>query len=96
MGQAILKRVLDDIKTLELEELQTVEDAIRARLPEQISMVKSSKLSRAHIQAANCQLRETIVKLSVPMGTDNDGIDADLASEYTDNHRLLEQFDREM
>ena len=95
MAQASLNRVLEEIKTLEPAELLMVEYAIRARLPEQNSMPTSSKLTHTQIEKANARLRETIVTLSVPVGTENEGIDTDLALEYSDNHSALNRFKRD-
>lgn len=86
MAQVTLNRVLDDIKNLDPDELHKVENAIRARLPVQISKIASPRLTPVQIEVANVLLRETIVTLPVPMGTDNESIDADLAVEYSDNH----------
>jgi hypothetical protein len=81
MAQAILNRILDDIKTLDPGELLRVEQAIRAQMPPQTAPVYP-ELTPEQIEAANALLRETIVTLSYATGADNDSIDADLAREY--------------
>jgi hypothetical protein len=88
MAQAILSRVLDDIKTLEPGELLQVEEAIRARMPEQNSAFHPA-LTSEQIKAANALLRKTIVRLPHATGDDNDSIDADLAREYGEDHAGL-------
>ena len=82
MAQAILNRVLDDIKALNPQELQMVELAVRARLPAQHHMAASPVLTPEQIEEANALLRETIVMLPHATGADNESIDADLAHEY--------------
>jgi hypothetical protein len=89
MAQATLNRVLDDIKTLDPEELQMVEQAVRARLPESRHTGQHRTLTPQQIEAANELLRDTIVTLPQSMGVDNESIDADLAREYGDDHRAL-------
>jgi type VI protein secretion system component VasK len=81
MAQAILNRILDDIKTLDSGELLTVEQAIRAQMRPQTAPVYP-ELTPEQIEAANALLRETIITLSYTTGADNDSIDADLAREY--------------
>jgi hypothetical protein len=88
MAQAILSRVLDDIKTLDPGELMTVEQAIRAQMPPQTASVYP-ELTLKQIEAANALLRETIVALSYATGADNESIDADLAREYSSAHADL-------
>jgi len=90
MAQAILSRVLDDIKILAPDELRQVEEAIRARMPGQ-HIAASTTISPEQIKAANALLRSTIVTLPNPTGADNDSIDADLAREYGDDHANLYQ-----
>lgn len=89
MAQATLHRVLDDLKTLEPEELQMVEQALRSRLPDPRPSIHNPPLTPEQIEAANALLRETIVMLPQSMGVDNASIDADLAREYGDDHRDL-------
>ena len=86
MAQATLTRVLDDIQTLEPEELQMVEKAIRARQPESHAAGTYPSLTAGQIEAANALLRETIITLPHATGADNDSIDADLAREYDEDH----------
>lgn len=88
MAQAVLNRILDDIKTLDPGELRKVEQAIRAQIPEQTGPVYPN-LTSEQIEAANALLRETIVTLSYATGADNESIDADLAREYGANHADL-------
>ena len=89
MARATLNRVLDDIKTLNPEELQMVDQAVRTILPEAQCTGTFRKLAPEQIEAANALLRETIVTLPYVMGADNESIDADLAHEYGDDHREL-------
>ena len=86
MAQAILSRVLDDINYLDAGELLKVEQAIRARMPEQNAVVPSPTLTPDQIEAANALLRATIVTLPHATGADNDSINADLAREYDEDH----------
>jgi len=88
MAQAILNRVLDDIKSLEPGELRKVEEAIRARMPEQNPAFPTDPTTE-QIEAANALLRQTIVTLPHLTGANNDSIDADLAREYGDDHAAL-------
>jgi hypothetical protein len=85
MAQATLNRILDDIKTLDPEELRKVEQAIHARMPAP-NALSSTEPTLEQIEAANALLRETIVTLSYATGADNDSIDADLAREYGADH----------
>lgn len=80
MAQAILARMLNDIQTLEPDELQLLELAIRARLPQQNGEIAYA--TPEQIEAANAMLRETFVTLPYVTGADNESIDADLAMEY--------------
>ena len=86
MAQATLKRVLDDIETLDTEELQKVDQAIRARLPQQPGETTFTPPTPERIESANALLRNTVVTLGHATGADNESIDADLAREYGDDH----------
>ena len=88
MAQAILSRVLDDIKTLDPGELLKVEQAIRARMPEQ-TVPSFPALTPEQVEAANALLRTTIVTLPHAVGANNDSIDADIAHEYDVDHADL-------
>ena len=85
MAQATLNRILDDIKTLDSEELLKVEQAIQARIPTQ-NAPSYQEPTLEQIEAANALLRETMVTLSYATSADNEGIDADLAREYGADH----------
>ena len=90
MAQAILNRVLDDIKTLDTVELLKVEQAIRSQLPEPYTPV-NPEVTPEQIEAANALLRNTIITLSHATGADNERIDADLACEYEADHADLDR-----
>ena len=97
MAQATLTRVLNDIQTLEAEELQMVEKAIRARQPESHGAGRYLSLTAGQIEAANTLLRETIVTLPHATGADNDRIDMDdtaariVFSEQLRHPRLMQE-----
>ena len=86
MANATLTRVLDDIKSLETEELRLVEQAIRERRPQPSSPDCPTAPTREQIDAANADLRNTIVTLPHTVGADNESIDRDLARASEDNH----------
>lgn len=53
------------------------------------SMVNEEERKRS-----NAALRQFIVSLGYPTGSGNEGIDAELAREYGDNHAMLSQVQR--
>lgn len=62
----------------------TPADWIAEKLPKSSLVVSAEERQRA-----NLRLRQHIVSLGHATGADNEGIDADLAREYGDDHRDL-------
>ncbi len=86
MAQATLNRILEEVETLEPEEVAFLARTLGSRVE---SKTERRELTAEEFAAEIARFHSTMFRLDAPSGADNESIDADLGREYGDDHASL-------
>lgn len=86
MAQATLNHILEEVETLEPEEVAFLHQSLGSRID---SQKEWRELTPEEFAAEIARFHSTMFRLDTPSGADNESIDADLGREYGDDHSSL-------